>query len=110
MSNNIELICTQEAKEAAVKCRSLKGRVRKCMEASSTHWLLTDDNARLRCAMYAAYELSTDEERVRLKLEWDFLRALCDGGGKLPDVSTIKGFKPVGILRMWNDAVKKRSY
>lgn len=109
MSNNLELICTQEAKEAAVKCRSLRSRVRKCIEAASTHWLLTDDNARLMCAMHAAYALSTDKERARLKLEWDFLRALCDGG-TLPDVTGLTGYKPIGILNMWNDAVKKRSY
>jgi len=105
--DNIIAVTACEAQHAAEKETTLEGRFRAAMASTAQAYLTTDDGERLTAACVAVAALSPPEDVERIRVEMDMLRALARGDGRALLDPLDKGFKPIGIMKMWREIAEK---
>jgi hypothetical protein len=102
MGDTALLLAVTEAREVCKGKKTLRSRLLAAMKATKNHWLVTDDNTRLQAAVAATMMESEEDDKERLKEEWDALKHL---SAALSGVGTLNGLvppkRPVGIVKMW---------
>jgi hypothetical protein len=93
-----------EAKAAAEKETELIPRLKAAMRAVKNHWGVTNQGEQVACAIAAVSELSSDEDKARLKYEWKALNAL--SAGRL-DLLSGQEYEPVGIHALWRSVQRE---
>ena len=103
--SNSEMVAITEGREACRGEKRLKDRLLAAMKCLKNHWLVTDEDDRLRLAICAVVLESGEEDVKTVKEEWNALRALSDilsgRGGNAGDIKIPE--KSVGIMRMWKE-------
>lgn len=102
------------AMEAALACKGepdLMDRIRKAMNATRNHWMITNENEQFRAAVAAAIMESVGEERERLERSAKSLNQLgamlqALQAGVPVDIDAME--KPaddtIPLTKMWNEA------
>jgi hypothetical protein len=97
------MIAVTQAREACKGKKDLKKRLVAAMKAVSDHWLVTDENERLRAAICAVCAESNEDDAKIVMDEWNALLLLADilaGRARAENVKIPE--KRIGIMDMWN--------
>jgi hypothetical protein len=99
------MVAITEGREACRGEKKLKDRLLAAMKCLKNHWLVTNEDERLRLAVCATMLESNEEDVKILQDEWKALRALLDilsgKGGSAGDIKIPE--KSVGIVQMWKE-------
>jgi len=103
--DGVMAIAVTEAKAAAENETTLEGRVKKAMETTKHHWMLTDEGGQFNAAVAAAMLLGSEEEKARLQMEFSQLQALNAAISGVPvDFGQMEPMeKPVGLMKIWKE-------
>lgn len=92
---------------------TLEDRLRAAMKVGRSHWMITDEDQRLRASVAAVLLHCTDEERARIEIELQVLRNFGAAMSGVPvDMSRVFGdIDPeniIGLLGLWQEAKAKQ--
>ncbi len=102
--NKAMAIAATEAKCAAEKETGLVERLKAAMRVTKDHWLCTRETEQIACAVAAVVSISGEDEKEKLKLEWEVLKAY--GRGDFTESLHLsqdlgEDYEPIGLIDLW---------
>ena len=108
MSDNLIMLVMMEAGSAIKPDDSLEDRCRSAMKAAKNHWMVLDEDSQFKGAVAALYEQANEDEKVRIKAEFDSLKFLSAMLNGVPvDFDAIEPLEnPVGLNKIWREVTE----
>lgn len=102
MSDTCLMIAITEAREECKGKKKLQDRVLAAMRCANNHWLVTNEDERLRVAICAVIAESNEDDAKMIRNEWDALGNLSNAFSGKCSIDVVKvPKKVVGILKLW---------
>ena len=108
MNDNLIMLVMMEAGSAIKPDDSLEDRCRSAMKAAKNHWMVLDEDSKFKGAVAALYEQANEDEKVRIKAEFDSLKFLSAMLNGVPvDFDAIEPLEnPVGLNKIWREVTE----
>lgn len=105
MNKAMFALVATECREAIKNEATLEGRLRAAMKVAKHHWMMPDEDTKLKGAVASVYEVSDEETKARIEVELKSLQYLSAMlAGVQVDLNSIPKLEnPIGILKLWQE-------